>query len=80
MIKVIKPGNTTREIECKYCNALLSYHLKDVTTAWEEYAGGIFSIEYIKCPECGSRVVVSSEINEKITEVYKNWKLNRGFF
>jgi DNA-directed RNA polymerase subunit RPC12/RpoP len=78
MVKVLRPGNTTKEIECNICNALLSYHLKDTTTAWETYLDYLYQVEYINCPECGSKVMVSPTEEEQ-SEMLKNWK-NRGFF
>ena len=79
MIKVLRPGNTTREIECKYCNALLSYHLNDIHHGWETYLDYLYQVEHINCPECGAKIMVSPS-EEDYREMLKNWKLNRGLF
>lgn len=79
MIKVLRSGNTTKETECKVCNALLSYHLKDIHREWETYLNYLYQVEYINCPECGSKVM-ASPTEEDHREMLKNWKLNNGFF
>ena len=79
MIKVIRPGSTTKEIECKYCNALLSYCKSDIKASWEHYLDYTYQIEYIYCPECGLQIMVSPS-EEDYREMLKNWKVNNGFF
>ena len=86
MIKVLRPGNTTKEIECKRCNALLSYCRNDIKSLDTFYVDKIVEEEYIPCPECGAKIIISSreinnhdEILSKL-ESRKSFKLNRRFF
>lgn len=79
MIKIIRPGTTTKEIECKECNVLLSYCKSDIKASWEHYLGYTYQTKYIYCLECGSKIMVSPS-EEDHYEMLKNWKLNNGFF
>lgn len=62
-MKVIKHGNTYREVECKNCGALLSYCEHEVTieSHWVDCFGEWkdFYKEYIICPECKKDIVFS---------------------
>ena len=62
-MKVIRHGNTYKEVECKNCGALLSYCKEDTKrdNRNEEYDGEWhYSYrEYIKCPECEEKIELS---------------------
>ena len=60
MIKVLKPGNTTKEVECQRCHALLSYHLNDVKSSTQVCFNYVINIKSIHCPECGRKIIISS--------------------
>ena len=59
-MEVIKHGNTYKEVECKKCNALLSYCESDIKKNthhdfwdWNDH----WTTElYIICPECGTKI------------------------
>ena len=54
MIKVLKPGNTTKEVTCKKCSALLSYNIRDIETNHDF----LFEEKYIICPECKNKIIL----------------------
>jgi transcription elongation factor Elf1 len=60
MIKVLKHGETIKEVTCKHCGALLSYDLSDIADK-TSYSDGLFYLEdYITCPDCNRVIVLSS--------------------
>ena len=73
-MEVIKHGNTYKEIECKNCNALLTYCKSDIRYegSHSEGVGGLphhsQEIRYVTCPECNNWIIISNIINgeEKI--------------
>ena len=60
MIEVIRKGSL-KKIECYMCGALLKYNVnEDVIKSQEpDWKGGMYTKEYIKCPECGEEIVLS---------------------
>ena len=66
-MEVIRHGNTYKEVECKKCNALLSYHFSDIKTEFncDEYFGEIHtsSRKWIVCPECKNQINISWKID-----------------
>ena len=66
-MEVIRHGNTYKEVECKKCNALLSYHFSDIKTKFncDEYFGEIHtsSRKWIVCPECENQINISCKID-----------------
>lgn len=73
-MKVLKSGNTYKEIECDNCGALLSYCRKDIKSAgaWNEYNNERHWIErsYITCPECQNWITVGWFIDGIATEKF----------
>lgn len=60
MIEVIKHGNTTKEITCNNCEAVLRYEKSDVTTRYLMNAFGLVIGEesHINCPDCKSDIKI----------------------
>ena len=66
-MKVIRHGNTHKEVECPKCGALLSYTLADVKMDFgvEEYFGEMHSYDkrHIICPECKRGIIFSLKVD-----------------
>lgn len=63
-MKVIRHGNTYKEIACNECGALLSYCKEDVKTWIPSCNSEHWSkLEYIKCPECNNKITLSLYID-----------------
>lgn len=66
-MEVIKHGKTFRETECEYCGAQIGFANRDVehTVAKDAYGGKIHETisEFIYCPECGCRLILSLKID-----------------
>lgn len=64
MITILKPG-TLRKVICTDCGALLRYDInEDIKKGTENLAnisGGSFekSFDYIDCPQCNFRIILS---------------------
>jgi RNase P subunit RPR2 len=58
MIKVLKPGNTTKEVTCKNCTALLSYNKSDIKLSYGEAFDYSWETKYIICPECKNKIIL----------------------
>lgn len=73
-MKVLRHGNTYKEIECKKCGALLSYCKVDIKI--EEY----MHTKYISCPECGKIITLKKSLcfeptdcKQEIKEIVEYW-------
>lgn len=60
MIKVLKPGNTTKEVTCKNCTALLSYNKSDIKSSYNEGFDHLWETKYITCPECKNKIILQT--------------------
>ena len=62
-MQVIKHGNTYQELDCIMCGALIGVADKDIehTVAHDAYGGAVHETvtEFVYCPECGCRIVLS---------------------
>lgn len=60
MIEVIRKGSL-KTVECHMCGALLKYDVnEDVIRSQNPcLTGGMYTKEYIKCPECDEEIVLS---------------------
>lgn len=67
MIQVLKPGNTTKQISCPKCNALLSYTKVDIKVNFyydrSDFNNYYNHTEYIECPECNYQITLASYID-----------------
>ena len=72
-MRVIKHGNTERNVTCEVCGALLAYCHDDIKHRFElddySFCGPIhsFSEEWIVCPECSHKIMLSLRIDGKET-------------
>lgn len=59
MIKVLEHG--VRKITCPNCKAKLQYEQEDIKESWkaEEILGEKYSEQYIICPDCGNKVILT---------------------
>lgn len=82
-MKVLRHGNTYKEIECGKCGALLSYCNGDIIT-WTnrcDYFGEMHCVarQFIKCPECNRQITLRylvDGIETEYTEISDGLKLN----
>lgn len=63
-MEVVRHGHTYKEVECKNCNALLSYCESDIvkrSKCEEVFGGDWYSVneEYVTCPECNKKIMLS---------------------
>ncbi len=69
-MKVIKHGNTYKEIECPKCGALLSYCTKDIEI--DDRSDEVFCVwhdyyeEYIICPECEEKITIYKKVDGEV--------------
>lgn len=73
---IIKHGNTYEELECQLCHAQLGYTHKDIehSIIHDAYNGLTHETitEYLYCPECGCRIVLSLKIDGVDREIRKD--------
>lgn len=66
-MEILKHGETFKEIDCEICKAKIGYSNRDIehTLAKDAYNGHIHETvsEFIYCPECGCRLVLSLKID-----------------
>ena len=66
-MQVIKHGNTYQELDCIMCGAVIGVAHKDIehTVAHDAYSGAVHETitEFVYCPECGCRIVLSLSID-----------------
>lgn len=64
---IIKHGDTYQELNCQLCHAQLGYTHKDIehSVMKDAYNGLTHETvtEYLYCPECGCRIVLSLKID-----------------
>lgn len=72
-MQILTHGATYREKECKDCGAIIGYSYRDVEhkTIRDAYNGSIHETtsEFIYCPECGCRLVLSLRIDGVSREI-----------
>lgn len=75
-MEILKHGETYREIECEKCRAYVGYSYRDIEHKLmnDAYNGKIHETisEFIYCPECGCRIVLSLKIDGVIREICRN--------
>lgn len=73
---IIKHGKTYQELDCMMCEAKIGVADKDIqhTIAHDAYGGGIHETvtEFVYCPECGCRIVLSLSIDGKQREIRRS--------
>lgn len=61
-MKIIKHGNTHKEIEtkCPHCECIFSYEDREIEEEWEriDAYNSDHKYDYVKCPDCGKQVIV----------------------
>lgn len=66
-MEIIKHGSTYQELECHICKAKLGYTHKDIqhSVMKDTYNGTVHETisEFLYCPECGGRIVLSLKID-----------------
>ena len=64
---VVEHGNTYKELECELCKAKIGYSYRDIEhkIAKDAYNGKVHETvtEFIYCPECGCRIVLTLRID-----------------
>jgi len=75
-MKIIKHGRTYKEMSCENCKAELGYSYRDVEykIANDAYNGHVHETvtEFVYCPECGCRIVLSLKIDGVEREIRSN--------
>ena len=75
-MKVLSHGNTYREIECQDCGAHIGYSYRDIEhkIMRDAYNSSVHetATEFIYCPECGCRLVLSLKIDGVEREILGN--------
>lgn len=66
-MNIIKHGSTYKTIECEMCKAQIGYAYRDVEHKLlnDAYNGQVHETvtEFIYCPECGCRIVLTLKID-----------------
>lgn len=59
-MKVLKPGNTHKNIWCPKCHAYISYTANDIEVIeqFDDWCGYYYQAQRIKCPECGEKIIL----------------------
>ena len=75
-MEILKHGKTYAEIECADCEAIVGYSYRDIEhKTMHDAVNGVVhetSTEFIYCPECGCRLVLSLKIDGVSREVRGN--------
>jgi len=75
-MEILKHGNTYKTIECQDCGACVGYSYRDVEhkIMRDAYNHAIHetATEFIYCPECGCRLVLSLKIDGVDREIREN--------
>ena len=75
-MNIIKHGKTYQELDCIMCNALIGVADKDIEhkIAHDAYDGAIHETitEFVYCPECGCRIVLSLKIDGVDREIRRS--------
>lgn len=75
-MQVLKHGNTYEELECQLCKAQIGYTQRDIehSVMHDAYNGNTHETitEYLYCPECGCRIVLTLKIDGVEREIRKN--------
>ena len=75
-MEIIKHGKTYQEIECNSCKAVIGFSYRDIEhkvmrDAYNDQVHETVS-EFIYCPECGCRLVLSLKIDGVDREIRNN--------
>lgn len=72
-MEIIKHGKTYQELECEMCKAQIGFTYRDIEhkIVNDAYNGTVHETitEFIYCPECGCRIVLSLKIDGVPREV-----------
>lgn len=72
-MKIIEHGSTYQEMQCELCKAKIGFSAKDVEhkVMHDAYDGAIHETvtEFVYCPECGCRIVLSLIIDGASCEI-----------
>ena len=71
-MRVVEMGKSPeKEIVCGECHSVLAYTKADVDYTAEELFGELHTSEKVKCPVCGSTIVLSVDgesVDKKVDE------------
>ena len=66
-MKILKHGSTYQEKKCKNCEAEIGFSYRDIEHKFytDSYNGAIHetSTDFIYCPDCGCRIVLTLRID-----------------
>lgn len=72
-MEILKHGNTYKILECEMCKTQIGYSYRDIEhkILHDAYNGKVHETitEFIYCPECGCRIVLSLKIDGTTREI-----------
>lgn len=75
-MEIIEHGSTYQELECEMCKAKIGFSYRDIEhkIVNDAYNGQVHETvsEFIYCPECGCRIVLSLKIDGVSREIRNN--------
>lgn len=82
-MKILKHGNTAKEITCDHCGCIFQYCASDVQTKrfyaapFTEYELDYTWADVVECPECKSLTILSDVQTEYLEDLKKEKELKQ---